>query len=212
VKLHWSGTLAVAAQTLTITGGAHSAEIDPPDLTLNIPGGLSLTGGSATDAYALIAGDNVTITTSALSLTGGAGDGSFAGIQALAGNTKITVTGPVTMSPGTGAYASAGITATAAVQVAAVSCEGCPTLADDPFLSATPTAGLFGSPVTLVLPASVVAVPSSVIVGAQEAQTGAEVGAGPDEEQEEEAEEKQAADEASPEEEQKSEKQLQLCM
>ena len=70
-KLYWSGTMNIAVQTLTVQAGAYSASIDPPDLTLDVPGGVSLTGGSTNGAYALIQGGNVSITTSTIDSDGG---------------------------------------------------------------------------------------------------------------------------------------------
>jgi hypothetical protein len=203
--------MTIEVRNLTLAAGPYFASIDPPALTLDIPGGMALTGGSEDGAYALISGDSVSIQTSTLNLAGGAGNGSFAGIQALSGSGTIVSNGGIEMIPGTGQSSGAWMTAAGPLSITTVNCNGCSLLPDDPFASASGQAGLFGNPVTLTLPVFA-EVPSSVIVGVQTAETGAEAGAGPDEEQEEEAEEKQAADGASPEEEQKSETQLQLCM
>jgi hypothetical protein len=210
-KLDWDGTMTIKVQKLTIKAGTFSAGIDPPDLTLDVPGGMTLTGGSGNEAFALIAGDNVSIKTSTMNLTGGAGSGSFAGIQAVSGGAKVQVDKGIDLVLGTGQSAGAWMSAAGELQIKALSCNGCALLTDDPFGSTTGQTGLYGHPVSLSLP-GLVEVPSSVIVGVQTAQMGGEGDAVLGEEEEEEKEKEQSSDETRAKEEQKNEKPLQVCM
>ena len=57
-------TMRIAVQKLSVKAGAFAAVIDPPELVLDVPGGVTLTGGSAPGASAMIQGSSVTLTTS----------------------------------------------------------------------------------------------------------------------------------------------------
>ena len=46
--------MTIAVQTLTVTAGRFRRASIPPDLTLDVPGSVTLTGGSGDEAYALI--------------------------------------------------------------------------------------------------------------------------------------------------------------
>ncbi len=211
-KLYSSSPMTISVQTLTVQAGSYFASIDPPDLTLDIPGGLSLIGGSTDGAYAQIQGGNVSITTSNLTLVGGAGNNSFAAIEAMTGGSNIIASDQINMVPGGGASSGAWMSATAALTVSAVSCNGCTLLSDNPSQSTTSAAGLFGNPVSLSLSAEFLQVPSSVLVGVQTAQTGGEGDAILSKEEEEEKENEQSSDEARAKEELKNEKPRQVCM
>ncbi len=95
-------TMRIAVQKLSVKAGAFAAVIDPPELVLDVPGGVTLTGGSAPGASAMIQGSSVTLTTSTITLTGGTGSGSYAAIDAVSGGTTIIASGKVDLIAGTG--------------------------------------------------------------------------------------------------------------
>ena len=146
-----------------------------------------------------------------MKLTGGAGNGSYAGIQAVSGGANIEVEKGIVLVAGTGQSAGAWMSAAGELQIKALSCNGCSVLSDDPFLRHGPGRPLRPPGDLLLLPV-VAEVPTSVIVGVQTAQTGGEGGAVLGEQEEEEKEKEQSTDETRAKEEQKNEKPLQVCM
>ena len=159
-KLLASGTVNISAGAVTVKAGSFSASIDPTVLNLAATGDITLTGGSATDALASIAGDSVSISGANIVLTGGGGTGSYAGIlggtSTSTGVSTVTAVNNITLAPGTGVDADAFIGARGGtLTVKASSCVGCTMLASDPLHNQATDGGLFGVPVTLILPASV---------------------------------------------------------
>ena len=207
--------MKIAVQTLTVQAGAYSASIDPPDLTLDVPGGVTLTGGSANGALCAdrrrqcLHHDQ----RDRLSREAPAAGATQVSRRCRALRT-ITVASDDRHGAGHGGpSAGAWMSAAGPLNVTAVSCNGCTVLRDRPVLSSATQAGLFGNPVSLTLFGSgVLQVPSSVIVGVQTAQTGGEGDAVLSKEEEEEKKKEQSADEARAKEEHKHEKPRQVCM
>jgi filamentous hemagglutinin family protein len=225
-KLFSGGTVGIRAGSVRVRGGRFSASIDPTDLDLKVPGDVILAGGSGANASAEIRGNSVSLGAGNVTLRGGSGERSSATIQARDGNAQIDVSNNITMARGTGAYASASMWATGALTVTAVSCNGCAVLSDDPLLSSTAQAGLFGNPVRLTLapggllgnpvrltPApGLVQVPSSVIVGVETAQGDGESRAVLSGQEREKWKRQEQAVEQGGAREEHGERRLQICM
>ncbi|MFN0038488.1 MAG: hypothetical protein ACKVP2_03140, partial [Burkholderiales bacterium] len=126
---------------------------------------------------------------------------SYAGIIGGAGTSTISAGNAITLVPGLGGDADAVIgTPTGGMIINAISCTGCTALsAADPILNGTTDSGLFGNPVTLILPepkTPLVEVDNSIIYATTLAEGGGESNTEYSEEDEEEAKEEGQSDKA----------------
>jgi fibronectin-binding autotransporter adhesin len=158
VKLRASGTVNIKAGSVTVRAGNFPASIDPTVLNLTATGDLVIQGGTASSASAMVAGDNLNVSSLDIIIRGGSNTGSYAGIlggtSTSTSASTVTAVNNITLAPGAGVDADAFIGARGGtLTVKASGCVGCTMLTSDPRGgSQAADGGLFGIPVTLILP------------------------------------------------------------
>ncbi len=154
------GGAASGASATIISGSGSTYNVAPAN---GIGGTVNLTGGSATNTFAVIDPANVTVNAVGMSLTGGTGNNSYAAITST-GNTVVNLAGALVFTGGTGQNADAVITApNGTVTVTGDNpCTGCGDLTFNPLTNQLVQTGFYG-PGPVVVPTN--GTPIATILG-----------------------------------------------
>jgi filamentous hemagglutinin family protein len=142
-KLLAGGRIGITAASVSVDAGSHGASIDPDQITMDLTGALTLTGGTAPGAAADVTGRTVDISASSIALAGGTAPGTEAVIAATGGDMRLAVAG-VSLTGGAGTDADALLYAPAgAITLTGLDCTGCTVVTTNPRGDGLTSAGAF---------------------------------------------------------------------